>query len=189
MRIRPTASRVALSVILIAAAAYPQDAKVPFIPVPADQRKALAERLIHFTDAFRSKDWNSLYDLVSDVNKTHFGGSRLDRKIFARAMEDGDDWDRLLKFTPIRTEMASAGQFDVYGCGEFPSGEKEPERVAVAVRAVREHDRWFFTAWDYFDPREPCSNVSDPAWRPSHYSSLRLSFLPELVCLVNVCTD
>jgi len=189
MGIRVTASRVALSVLLIAVAAYSQDTKTPFSPVPVVQRRTLAKRLIHYTDAFRSKDWYSLYDLVSGVNRTHFGGSHLDRKIFARAMEDGDDWDRLLKFTPIRTEVASSGPFDVYGCGEFPSGEKDPERVAVAVRAVRENGRWFFTAWDYFDPREPCSSVSEPAWRPLHYSSLRLSFLPELACLVNVCTD
>jgi hypothetical protein len=189
MRIWVTASRVALSVLLIATAAYSQDTKTPFSSVPVDQRKALAKRLIDYTNAFRAKDWKSLYNLVSEVNRPVSNGSRPGKKMFARAMEDGDDWDRLLKFTPIRTEMASAGQFDVYGCGEFPSGEKDPERVAVAVRAVREHGRWFFTAWDYFDPREPCSNVSDPAWRPSHYSSLRLSFLPELACLVNVCTD
>ena len=82
--------------------------------------------------------------------------------------------------------MTSAGQFDVYGCGEFPSGEKKPERVAVAVRAVREHDTWFFTTWDYFDPRQPCSNLSDPAWKPSH--DLRLEYLPEVVCVIGVCT-
>jgi len=189
MRICVMASRVMLSALLIVAAAYSQDAKTPFIPVPVDQRKALAKRLIHYTDAFRAKDWYSLYNLVSEVNKIHSGGSRIGRKIFARVMEDGDDWDRLLKFAPIRTEMVSAGEFNNYGCGEFPSGEKEPERVAVAVRAVREHERWFFTAWDYFDPREACSNVSDPAWRPSHVLSLRLSYLPELACIVNVCTD
>jgi hypothetical protein len=110
----------------------------------------------------------------------------MNRKKFGALMKGGDDWYRLLKFTPIRTEMTSAGQFDVYGCGEFPSGDKNRERVAVVVRAVREHDGWFFTAWDYFDPRQPCFNLSDPAWKPLHH--LSLEYLPEVVCLNRICT-
>jgi hypothetical protein len=185
MRIWLTTSWVVLSALLITAAASSQDTKTPFIPVPVDQRNALANRLIHYTDAFRARDWDSLYDLVSDVNKTLNDGTRMGRQTFAQDMESGFDSYRLLTFTPIRTEMTPERQFDVYGCGEFPIGDKKTERVAVAVRAVREHDGWFFTTWDYFDPREPCSNVSDPAWKPSH--NLRLSYLPELVCDINVC--
>jgi len=186
MRIWLTASWVVLSAILIAAAAYSQDANGPFGPVPPAQRKELAKRLIEYTDAFRGRNWDSLYDLAADVNKKRSDGRRMSRKTFSQLMNDGFDSYRLLKFTPIRTEMTSAGQFDVYGCGEFPSGEKKPERVAVAVRAVREHDTWFFTTWDYFDPRQPCSNLSDPAWKPSHH--LRLEYLPEVVCVIGVCT-
>ena len=186
MRIWLTASWVVLSAILIAAAAYSQNANSPFGPVPVAQRNELANRLIDYTDAFRGRDWDSLYDLAADVNKKRSDGRRMSRKTFSQLMNDGFDSYRLLKFTPIRTEMTSAGQFDVYGCGEFPSGEKKPERVAVAVRAVREHDAWFFTTWDYFDPRQPCSNLSDPAWKPSHH--LRLEYLPEVVCVIGVCT-
>ena len=142
--------------------------------------------MVDFTTAFRGKDWYSLYDLVSEVNKRLRDGTPMSRKTFGRDMESGFDSYRLLKFTPIRTEATPGGQFDIYGCGEFPSGGEKPERVAVAVRAVREHDDWFFTTWDYFDPREPCSNLSDPAWTPSRY--LRLNYLPELVCDLNTCT-
>ena len=152
----------------------------------AAQRNELANRLINYTDAFRARDWDSLHDLAADVNKIRNDGSRVSRKTFGRLMKDGYDSYRLLKFTPIRTEMASAGQFDVYGCGEFPSGEKKPERVAVAVHSVREHGGWFFTTWDYFDSRQPCSNLSDPAWKPSHH--LSLEYLPEVVCVIRICT-
>jgi hypothetical protein len=187
MRVWLTASWVVLSAILIAAAAYSQDANSPFGPVPPAQRKELANRLIEYTDAFRGRNWNSLYDLAADVNKKRSDGKRISRKTFGRLMKDEeDDWYQLLKFTPIRTEITPAGQFDVYGCGEFVSGEEKPERVAVAVRAVREHGAWFFTNWDYFDPCQPCSNLSDPAWKPSHY--LRLEYLPEVVCVIGVCT-
>jgi hypothetical protein len=186
MRIWLGATCGMVSTLLIAAATYSQDPKTPFDPVPVEQRKELANRLIAYTKAFRGKHWDSLYDLAADVNKRRIDGSLMSRKTFGVLMKRGDDWYRLLKFTPIRTEMTSPGQFDVYGCGEFPSGEKAPERVAVAVRAVREHDGWFFTTWDYLDPREPCSNLSDPAWKPSPH--LSLEYLPEVVCVIRICT-
>jgi hypothetical protein len=186
MGVRLGASCGVVSAFLIAATTFSQDAKTPFGPVPVEQRKELANRLIAYTKAFRGKRWDSLYDLAADVNKRRSDGSPIGRKTFGALMKRGDDWYRLLKFTPIRTEIAPAGQFDVYGCGEFPSGEKEPERVAVAVRAAREHDAWFFTTWDYFDPRQSCSNRSDPAWKPSHH--LSLEYLPEVVCLIGTCT-
>lgn len=180
------ASWVGLSALLIASATFSQDAKTPFGPVPVEQRDELAKRLISYTYAFRGKDWDSLYHLAADVNKRRSDGSRMSKKMFGALMKGGDDWYRLLKFTPIRSEMTPAGQFDVYGCGEFPSGDKKPERVAVAVRAVREHNAWSFTTWDYFDPRQPCSNLTDPTWKPSHH--LRLEYLPEVACVIRICT-
>lgn len=185
MRTRLTPSGLVLSVLLLVASAYSQDANTPFDPVPVGQRNDLAIRLTDYTDAFRRKDWGSLYDLAAAVNKRLRDGSRMSKETFARQMNAGFDSYRLLKFMPIRTKLNAAGQFDVYGCGEFPSGDKKTERIAVAVRAVRENDVWCFTAWDYFDPRQPCSNLSDPAWKPSPY--LRLDYLPELVCDLNTC--
>jgi hypothetical protein len=185
VRIWLRASWLILSVSLTAAAAHSQDEKSPFSPVPVAQRDDLANRLVLYTDAFRAKDWYSLFDLVSDVNKTLRDGTRMDRNTFAREMENGFDSYRLLKFTPIRTENTPRDQFDVYGCGEFPSGATT-QRVVVAVRAVREHNEWFFTTWDYPDPRKPCSDLSDPGWKPSR--NLRLNYLPQLVCVLNPCT-
>jgi hypothetical protein len=179
------ASSLALSAVLIAASAHSQRAKTPFTPVPVDQRTELANRLADYTRAFRRGNWYALYNLVSDVNKIRPDGKRMSKRTFAHVMA-GDDFYRLPRFTPIRTEAASGDAFDVYGCGEFPDGEKQPERIVVAVRAVREHDGWFFTAWDYPDPRESCSALSDPAWKPSQY--LRLDYLPQVTCLVKFCT-
>ncbi len=187
MRIWRKAGWIALSALLIAAASPAQDAKTPFGPVPVEQRKDLAKRLNDYTGAFRSKDWDSLYELAADVNKKRNDGSPMSKKEFRWAMKEGFDAWRLLRFTPIRTEMTAPGQFDVYGCGEFPSGERKPDRVAVAVRAVREHDAWFFTSWAYLYPRQPCSNLSDPAWTPSRH--LSLEYLPELTCDIFACTD
>lgn len=167
--------------------AHSQSVTSPLDPVPVRQRAELAARLRKYTEAFRRRDWNSLYDLASAVNKRLSDGRRLGRKTFAYAMNWGYDSHRLTRFTPIRTEMISDKEFNIYGCGVFPSGDKEPERVAVGVRAVREHGEWFFTAWDYFDPRLPCSNLSDPNWKPLPY--LRLDFLPELTCYLAICSD
>lgn len=186
MKILLAASCLLLSSLLIPATSDSQDTQTPFGLLPPAQRKALAIRLSDYTHAFRARDWDLLYDLAADVNKKYSDGSPMSRKPFARLMMDGDNFYWLLKFTPIRTEMTPAGQFDVYGCGEFPSGEKTPERVAVGVRAVREHGNWCFTTWDYFDPRQPCSNLYDPAWKPSH--RLRLDYLPEIVCDIGTCT-
>ena len=171
---------------LVASQLHSQSVTSPFDLLPVRERAELANRLRKYTQAFRGRDWNSLYGLAADVNKRRPDGKRLGRKTFAYAMAQGYDSYRLLRFTPIRSEMISDGELNVYGCGMFPSGLKEPERIAVGVRAVREHNEWYFTAWDYFDPRQPCSNLSDPAWKPSPY--LKLDFLPELTCYLNVCT-
>lgn len=171
---------------LVASHLYSQSVKSPFDPVPIRERAELANRLRKYTEAFRGRDWNSIYDLASSVNKRGSDGRRLGRKTFAYAMAQGYDSYRLLRFTPIRSEMISDAEINVYGCGMFPSGDKESERVAVGIRVVREHNEWFFTAWDYFDPRQPCSNLSDPAWKPS--PNLKLDFLPELTCYVKFCT-
>jgi hypothetical protein len=44
-----------VSALLIAAATHSQDAQTPFGPVPVEQRKELANRLIAYTKASRGK--------------------------------------------------------------------------------------------------------------------------------------
>lgn len=176
-----------LLALLIATPLYSQVTKTPLAPVPAGQRPALAKRLTLYTDASRTKDWAALYDLVSDANKTLNDGKRMGRRRFVRDMGNGYDSRRLLEFTPVRTEIVTeSSEFDIFGCGAMPGDHGKRDRTAVAVRVVREHGDWFFTAWDYIDPRQQCSELSSPAWkRPA---GLQLDYMPELTCDLEICT-
>jgi hypothetical protein len=177
----------ALSALLIATPLYSQVRKTPLAPVPAVQRPALAKRLTLYTDAFRTKDWAVLYDLVSEANKARLDGKvKVTKRVFVRDMRDTYDLQRLTKFTPVRTEAGDQDAFDIYGCGEVPYGNQKSERVA-AVRAVREHGDWFFANWDYADPPEPCSHLSNPAWKPKIPLKLD-SPMSQVSCELFTCT-
>jgi hypothetical protein len=153
-------------VLLISTAERAQSAKSALSPVSPSQRSGLAARLVAYTEAFRTKNWDALYDLVSDENKHGLDGKlKVTKRIFVRDMQGTEDLERLRKFTPVRTEVVFPGEFNIYGCGEIPYGNQKLERVA-AVRAVQEDGDWFFANWDYADPPEPCSQLSDPAWKP-----------------------
>ncbi len=156
---------LALSVLLFASAVHPQGANGPLAPIPATQRALLKTRLVSYTEAYRNKDWAALYDLVSDQNKMKLDKKlKVTKRIFVRDMQGTYDLQRLIKFTPVRTEPGDlSGAYDIYGCGKIPNVKLE--RIA-AVRAVWEHENWFFENWDYADPPEDCSHLSDPAWKP-----------------------
>jgi hypothetical protein len=191
-----------LSIFLIVSAVDSQAAGTAFAPVPKNQRALLKKRLTAYTEAFRKKDWSALYDLVSDTDKLSVRDPnvKLDRDRFARDMQDTADSERLIKFTPIRTEIAewlknlklltgqkesSASLLDIYGCVEIPDENQTLKRIG-AVRAVWEHDNWYFTTWALAEPPEPCSHLSNPAWKPQ--SPLRLDEpMPQLFCVVYTC--
>jgi hypothetical protein len=188
-----------LLAMAISTTAASQTAKHPFAVVPTNQRAALTNRLIAYTTAFRKKDWASLYDLVSDENKINhkpvfssetkkmsFVRVTVSRRAFIRDMHGTYDLQRLIKFVPVRTDVAGVGAFNVYGCGELPSGNEKIERIA-AVRAVREHGDWYFTNWDYPDPPEPCSNLSDPAWKPARYLQQLDEPMAQVTCILETC--
>jgi hypothetical protein len=177
-----------------------QTGKTPYAPVPVEQRAALTERLTAYTTAFRKKDWAGLYDLISDENKINHRPTfdpktktwravtvTVSRRAFIRDMQGTYDLDRLIKFTPVRTDAVGADAFNVYGCGILPSGNEKIERIA-AVRAVREHDNWYFTNWDYPDPPEPCSRVENPAWKPARYMQRLDESMSQVSCELQTCT-
>ena len=58
----------------------------------------------------------------------------------------------------------------------------------MAVRAVRKHDKWFFTNWDYPLPEESCSHLSNPEWKPRIVLELR-DPMHQVFCELNECTD
>jgi hypothetical protein len=208
----PCSGMVLLSILLIVTAAHSQTERTPFAPVPANQRASLKKRLNAYTEAFRKKDWAVLYGLVSDTNKVSVQDPkvRVDKDTFVRDMQDTADWQRLLKFTPVRTEIPDwlnliqlrtetpdqvkstpvreeipDWLFDIYGCVEIPDGNQTLKRIG-AVRAVWEHDNWYFTNWESAGPFEPCSHLSNPAWKPQ--LPLRLDNpMSQLTCDLYTC--
>ncbi len=179
-------STVLLSILLVVTPLHSQGAINPFASVPASHRSLLKKRLTAYTEAFRSKDWAALYGLVSDQNKISVedGKDKVNKDMFVRDMQGTGDLQRLSKLTPIRTEISILG-YDIYGCAEIPYGNQKLTRIA-AVRAVWEHDNWYFTTWAYADPPEPCSNLSNPAWKPQ--LPLRLDGpMSQLTCDLYTC--
>jgi hypothetical protein len=201
-------SWLASLMLLISPAIYARDAKPALSPVPASQQAALTRRLKTYTEAFRTKNWGALYDLVSDQNKRRNDGTILDREIFVRDMQYPNS-ARLEKFTPVRAAVTTAfvtafadidipitpvrkadrnrfGSFVIYGCGEIAHGDDGPERRMAAVIALLDSGVWSFTKWTYTDSFEGCSQLSDPAWNPDHF--LRLDGpMDELFCEVYTC--
>jgi hypothetical protein len=158
--------RLASLVFLVSPAIPAQATKSALAPVPVSQRPALSQRLVAYTEAFRTKNWEALYDLVSDENKNGLDGKlKVSKSTFVRDMQGTYDLQRLRKFTPVRTEALMVGEYDIYGCGEIPYGNEKLERIA-AVRAVLERGGWHFVIWDYAEPPEECSHLADPAWKP-----------------------
>jgi hypothetical protein len=128
----------------------------------------------------------TLYDLVADLDKipVENGKDKVSKDAFIRDIQGTSDGQRLVKFTPVRTEAGLMG-FDIYGCAEIPYGNQTLKRIA-AVRAVREHDNWYFTNWAYADPPEPCAHLSNAAWKPQ--LPLRLDGpMSQLTCDLYTC--
>jgi hypothetical protein len=179
-------STVLLSMLLVVTPVHSQSSGNPFAFVPASQRSLLKKRLTAYTEAFRNKDWGTLYDLVPDLDKipVENGKGKVSKDAFIRDVQDSYDGQRLAKFTPVRTEAGLMG-FDIYGCAEIPYGNQKLKRIA-AVRAVWEHDNWYFTTWACADPPEPCSSLSNPAWKPQ--LPLRLDGpMDQLTCDLFTC--
>jgi hypothetical protein len=178
--------RLASLILVVPLAIHAQAAKSALSPVPASQRPALIQRLKAYTEAFRTKDWASLYDLVSDENKIGVDNKlKVYKRTFVRDMQGTYDLQRLIKFAPVHAENDGTGNFDIYGCGQLPFGNQKIERIAV-VRAAREHGDWFFTNWDYPDPPIPCSQLSDSNWKARN---LRVDEpMSQVSCELRTCT-
>jgi hypothetical protein len=139
----------------------------PFSDIPAEQREALAKRLVIYVEVYRDRKWNKLYDLISGTGE---GGA--DRKTFVAAMtaEHGKDFAQmpdLLEFKPNRTEKNDDG-LDIYGCGKAQR-EGMMFNGIVVMHAVLEHGDWSFSGWMFTEfPNEPCRALADPRWHPGN---------------------
>jgi hypothetical protein len=157
----------------------------PFAAAPAAQRSALGERLDAFVEAYGRFEWGTLYDLISDA-----GRRGISEKLFDHAMFEGDNantWSyHLYAFRPVRTSKVREDVYNVFGCVSVTHNKTSEEHIG-AVRAVFEHNNWFFTNWIFADPMQPCSQLSAPDWKPVNPVQLEEPMSP-LTCYVNLCT-
>ena len=139
----------------------------PFSNIPAGQRESLPKRIDGYVEAYKARNWERLYDFVSDTGK---GGAN--QKVFVAAMQasHGKSFAQmpdLQKFKPDRSKSNEDG-YDIYGCGEAQREGSTYNGVAV-VHGVFEHNDWFFTGWSFTEfPNEPCKALSDPKWEPEN---------------------
>jgi hypothetical protein len=172
MKLR-TASAVTILSLLVSSMSLAGGVSEPFSNIPAEQRDALAKRLVAYVEVYRDRKWNKLYDLISDTGR---GGA--DRKTFVAAMvaEHGKDFAQmpdLLEFKPDRAEKNDDG-FDIYGCGKAQR-EGTMFNGIVVMHAVLEHDDWSFTGWTFTEfPNEPCKALADPKWQPGNLMKWRV---------------
>lgn len=119
-----------------------------------------------YVNAHRTRNWKTLYDLVSDTGK-----NGVNRQKFIAAMKakhGGKEYSGmpdLLTFTPNRTDENEDG-LDIYGCGKAKREGESYTGIAV-IHAVQERSTWSFSGWSFTEfPNEPCSRLSDPDWKP-----------------------
>jgi hypothetical protein len=137
----------------------------PFSNIPADRREALSKRINRYVETYRARNWERLYDSVSDMGK-----GRASQKVFVAAMQASHGrsfalMPDLQEFKADRTKSNEDG-YDIYGCGKAKREGRTYKGIAV-VHAVFEHNDWFFTGWRFTKfPNEPCRALSDLKWTP-----------------------
>ena len=136
--------------------------KDPLYKVPAEKRARLGDRLRDYVKENKNRDWERLYDLVSDT-----GRGKVDRAHFIQLMNVGHGRDfanypDLLEFHADRTE-ANDTQFDIYGCGKAAREGEDYNGIAL-IHAVFEHDNWFFAGWTFVGG--DCDQLLDKEWKP-----------------------
>jgi hypothetical protein len=134
------------------------------------QRVALSKRLDGYVQAYKNREWKTLYGFISTVGR---GGVDIQRFVVVMSSNHGEDFAQypdLQTFIAYRTGKNDDG-YDIYGCAGAVR-EGEPFRGIAEVHAVFEHENSFFTGWTFRDTSEgACKELSDPNWQPD--SSLK----------------
>lgn len=139
----------------------------PFSNIPADRRKSLSKRINGYVEAYKARNWERLYDIVSDVGKA--GASQ---KVFVAAMQSSHgksfaQMPDLQEFKPDRAKNNEDG-YDIYGCGKAEREGRTYRGIGI-LHGVFEHNDWYFTGWSFTEfPNEPCKALSDPKWEPEN---------------------
>jgi hypothetical protein len=146
--------------------AYARNDEKLFSKLPSEERQVLTRRLGEYINAYRARNWNALYELVSNTGK-----NGVNEQTFIAAMKakhggkEYSDMPDLLAFTPNRSDENEDG-FDIYGCAKAKREGENYTGIAV-IHAVQEHSTWFFGGWSFTEfPNEPCNRLSDVNWKP-----------------------
>jgi hypothetical protein len=88
-----------LVLMLAISSAYAQSGKEAFSKLPADQQQSLTRRLSQYVNAYRTRNWKALYNLVSDTGK-----NGVNQQAFIAAMK-AKPLRQLRGYTPLRFEI------------------------------------------------------------------------------------
>jgi hypothetical protein len=138
---------------------------VSFAAIPTEQRNVLSKRLAGYVEANKGRNWENLFDFVSDAGK---GGTS--QKVFVADMKaaHGSAFalvPDLQEFKPARSEKNDS-RFDIYGCAKAQREGSGFKGIAV-VHAVFEHQDWYFTGWTFTEyPNTPCKELANPERQP-----------------------
>jgi hypothetical protein len=176
-----------LVLVLAFSTAYAQSGTEAFSKLPSNQQQSLTRRLGEYVQAYRTRDWKKLYDLVSDTGK-----KGVNQQVFVAAMKAKhgrkgfSGMPDLLAFTPARSGENEDG-LDIYGCGKAKREGETYTGIAV-IHAVPEQGTWTFSGWSFTEfPNEPCSRLKDPNWTPQGQMEWRQPM--EELRTPNACTS
>jgi hypothetical protein len=137
----------------------------PFSIIPVAQRDSLSKRITAYVEAYKARDWEKLYGLVSNTGK-----GEANQKTFIAAMKasHGRNFAQmpdLQRFDPKQAKRNEDG-YDIYGCGKAEREGRTYRGIAV-LHAVLQNNGWYFTGWSFTEfPNEPCKDLSDSKWAP-----------------------
>jgi hypothetical protein len=168
--LQPSQARVLISLfllsLLISASLFPKEKKAPYSGVPAEQKTRLEKRLPEYVSAYRTRDWSSLYDLISDTAKGGVARTTFISKMNTEHREEFSSFPDLFEFDADHMVSDGENEYDIYGCGKARRERNNFNGVAL-VHAVFEHKDWYFSGWSFTEfPNEPCKRLKDPSWKP-----------------------
>ena len=131
----------AICILLTSGLAFGQETPAPdvFASVPATLRPLMKERVRAFVDAYRTEQWDKLYDLLTDDfnvgTKAEFVKSRLE--------DPPQPIDVLLDFTPTRVTFREGfNEWEIAGCSKW----QKQGQLSAAIYAYQRGEDWRFSA-------------------------------------------
>ncbi|HET9838120.1 MAG TPA: hypothetical protein VFR84_07790 [Candidatus Angelobacter sp.] len=163
------AIRIFVSVLIVSLPAFASTAgrgRNPFSAVPSPQQSSLAASVAEYVKAYRTHDWEKLYDLVSDSARGGVARAGFVGKMRSAHGEQFSNFPDLMEFEADRTIARNEHEYDIFGCGAARREKMDFRGIAV-VHAVFEHNAWHFSGWSFTEfPNEPCNLLKKPSWEP-----------------------